>query len=475
MEKYKDLLVNLFVFGMSTFATKLVSFILVPLYTSYFNASEFGITDMALTVISLIFPLASLSLGDATLRYAINDPDNKSEYISLGFWGTIFSCFIVLLCLPILDFSFFGGLGNYKLLFFLSYCFNALLIFFGNVARVLNQLALITWDSVFSSLSTAGTAFVLIAFMGTGVSGYFLSLIIGSCIGILFFVILGKHYHYINFPFVKFVYIKPMLVYALPLIPNSLFWWIGTSVNRFFITGLLGIASSGLFAAASKLPNLLNVVYSVFQQAWNLSAFQEFKNNDINKFFTNVYIILECLLAISASLLIVLSPFIAFVFLKNGFYDGWIYMPFLVLAIYFNCLNSFYGTIFTAALNTRPLFTTTMIGAISSIVLTGIFIPVFGLLGPCIAMAISNFLVLISRFLYSKHIIRISNNLLISIFTVLILISQSVVLYLHIYNYWLIVYSLLISLIVLHLFNFISIIRNSSIKYFFKPPKHASR
>ena len=66
-----------------------------------------------------------------------------------------------------------------------------------------------------------------------------------------------------------------MLRYSLPLIPNSLFWWMGTSINRFFITGMIGIGASGLFAAAGKVPGLVNTVYAVFQQAWQLSAFQE--------------------------------------------------------------------------------------------------------------------------------------------------------------------------------------------------------
>ena len=47
--------------------------------------------------------------------------------------------------------------------------------------------------------------------------------------------------------------LKKMLLYSVPLMPNAIFWWVGTSVNRFFITSMLGIGASGLFAAASKI------------------------------------------------------------------------------------------------------------------------------------------------------------------------------------------------------------------------------
>lgn len=75
-----------------------------------------------------------------------------------------------------------------------------------------------------------------------------------------------------------------MIIYALPLIPNNLFWWLSTGINRLFITGMLGIAASGMFAAASKIPGLLNTAYMVFQQAWQLSAYQEVKRQKNRKF-----------------------------------------------------------------------------------------------------------------------------------------------------------------------------------------------
>ena len=50
MNKYKTLLLNIGLFGINTVATKLITFLLVPLYTYYLSTKEFGITDMSLTV-----------------------------------------------------------------------------------------------------------------------------------------------------------------------------------------------------------------------------------------------------------------------------------------------------------------------------------------------------------------------------------------------------------------------------------------
>ena len=428
MSRYRGLLVNLLVFGVSTVATKLISFFLVPLYTSYMTTGEFGVTDMALTVITLAMPLVTLSAGDATLRYAIDDRGHADRYITLGLAANVLGIGLVALLLPVLDLSVFGGLGNYKVLFLAAYATNSLLAYHGNVARALNQLKLITWDAVLVSLTTAGSAVVFIAWLRMGVDGYFYSLVLGALTGVLLFAIAGRHLHRLTrIRRDDRTLVRAMAAYALPLIPNALFWWMGTSINRFFITGMLGIAASGLFAAASKLPNLLNLVYNVFQQAWTLSAFQEFRKSDVSGFFSTVLGLLNAFLAVGAALLAASSPWLAAVLLKGEFYSAWPLIPMLLVAIYFNSLNAFYGSVFTTTLKTRALFTTTMAGALCSVALTWLLIPPLGLMGPCLAMAASNLLVLLLRMRASRGVIPVRVRPLVLTAGALLLAAQAAV------------------------------------------------
>lgn len=156
---------NIGLFTLNTVSTKLITFLLVPLYTYFLTAAQYGVTDMSLTVAGLVTPVVTLSIGDATTRYIIDDPDDKERYISVGFWVTLFGCLIMLLLLPLLGLSIFGGLGNYKwfyLAYFASSAFNAYL---ANVARGLNQIKLITWASIASSLVSALSAGLLIGLL----------------------------------------------------------------------------------------------------------------------------------------------------------------------------------------------------------------------------------------------------------------------------------------------------------------------
>ena len=84
MNKYRTLLLNIGLFGINTVATKLITFLLVPLYTYYLSTKEFGITDMSLTVISLVLPIASMSISDAVLRFVIDDSNDQKSVVSYG-------------------------------------------------------------------------------------------------------------------------------------------------------------------------------------------------------------------------------------------------------------------------------------------------------------------------------------------------------------------------------------------------------
>ena len=116
MSGYKNLAVNTALFAANAVATRLMTFLLVPLYTYYMSAGEYGITDMSLTVISLVTPLATLAVADAAVRFIIEDDSRKSEYAFIGFVVTLLSILIVAMLTPALDLDVFGGLGKHKVI-----------------------------------------------------------------------------------------------------------------------------------------------------------------------------------------------------------------------------------------------------------------------------------------------------------------------------------------------------------------------
>ena len=93
----------------------------------------------------------------------------------------------------------------------------------------------------------------------------------------------------------------------------------------------------------------------------------------------------------------------------------------------FNALTSYQGAIFSAVKKTKILAQTTVISAITNIVLNSILIPNFKVTGAAIATAISYFVMWIIRQVKMKKYIKLNHNFTIDILVYGLLIIQVIV------------------------------------------------
>ena len=425
-------------------ATRLISFVLIPLYTYFMSAGEYGLTDMSLTVISLLTPLVTLDIAESAIRYIVGDHARTNEYAAVALGITLASVAIVALFTPLLDFGAFGGLGAYKGWFVLAYATSALMSMCGQVARGMNRVKLIPICATASSLVTLALAAALIGASGMGVVGYFMSVSAGPTIAIVLYltvggigsaVIRGAHAIVVLSHGELKELVVPMLRYSLPLIPNSLFWWMGSSINRLFITGALGISASGMFAAASKVPNLINTAYSVFQQAWQLSAFQESEDEGLSRFFSMVFTLVQAGMTVLCALLSFTAPWVAAVLLQGETYGAWPMIGILLLSNLFNVFATFYGTVYSTTMHTTFIMKTTVFGALSCVVLTPVLIPFIDTFGACVASVIGQGLVFVMRAVDSRKYLRFDVGWLYLLPTIAVLVIQALVTSLQ-FPYW---------------------------------------
>ena len=171
MGKYRRLVLNTVLFAINAVATKLITFFLVPLYTYYMSAGEYGLTDMSLTVINLAMPLATFSIAEAAVRFIVGDQDKKDEYVAISISITLLSVVLVTLFSPILDLDAFGGLGNYKAWFILAYATSAIMNLCGEVARGMGEVKLIPICAGVSSVTTLVLACISIGQLEMGITG----------------------------------------------------------------------------------------------------------------------------------------------------------------------------------------------------------------------------------------------------------------------------------------------------------------
>lgn len=436
MGKYRNLAVNTALFALNSVATKLVTFLLVPLYTTYMTAGEYGLTDMSLTVINLLTPLVTLDVADAAVRFIVGDRTRGDRYAAIALGMTFISIIVVAVLTPLLSLPAFGGLGDHRGWFVAAYAASALMNMCGEVARGMGEVRLIPVCAGASSLVTLASAVLLIAWAGMGVTGYFASVTVGPAVGIALYLAIGGLGSAALRGARQLVsstgddlraLCGPMLRYALPLIPNCLFWWLSSGINRLFITGMLGIAASGMFAAASKVPNLLNTASSIFQQAWQLSAFQESEDGDLERFFSRVFALVQAGMTVLCAALSLLAPLVASVLLRGETYDAWPMIAPLLLSNLFNVFAAFYGTVYSTTMRTSSIMWTTVLGALSCVALTPLLIPVMGAYGACVASVIGQGAVLLARAVDSRRYLRFDAGWRFLVPTLLLLVAQALV------------------------------------------------
>ena len=76
MSRNKDLVQNTIIIFIGTICTKLLSFILLPLYTNVLSTSEYGVVDLLTTLISLISPIISLQISQGLFKNLVDCRNN---------------------------------------------------------------------------------------------------------------------------------------------------------------------------------------------------------------------------------------------------------------------------------------------------------------------------------------------------------------------------------------------------------------
>ena len=195
-----------------------------------------------------------------------------------------------------------------------------------------------------------------------------------------------------------------MITYSLPLIPNSLMWWVMDASDKFIITYFLGVNANGIYAISKKLPTIIDTFHSIFNQAWQISAIEEADSANSVEFTSNVYKIYTYLLFLIVSGLLVVSRIVVEYLLSSSYYESWKYIPFLLLSVSFSSLSGFLSANFIANEKTSIIFKTTLYGAVVNTILNFILIPFIGINGAAIATMASYYMVLIIRAVSYTHL-----------------------------------------------------------------------
>lgn len=436
MNKKKQLAKNTIIIFFGRVCTQLISFFLLPLYTSYLATKEYGTVDLIQTYVTLLVPIITLELEMSIFRFLIDSRKSEKEtnklisnnFFILGISLSIFSILYIIVS------SFVTIPYRWLILVDIIVC-----VLSGNflqVARGFGKTLDYAISCILTGLTTVISNIILICFVHMQAEGMIISMALANFMCSLYLFIRLKLYSKINFKIVDFKQIKEMYKYSLPLIPNGISWWIVNVSDRSIISFVLGASANGLYAISNKFPTIISSLTGVFNLSWSESAALHINSSDRDEFFSDITnTVLRLFMALGVGMLACM-PFVFPILIDVKYNDAYNYIPFLVLGTIFNVAICLYSQVYLAKKLSKQVASTAIVGAIINILINVIFIKQIGLYAAAISTMISYFVMMIYRHFDLKKYVNIKiekkliiESIIIYTFTLLIYYQKSIILH----------------------------------------------
>ena len=414
MNKYRKLAFNTVIFAIGNFSSKIFSLLLNNLYTKHISPSGFYSKTLLETIALFMLPIFTFSLTEAIVRYGLDKRYDNKQVFTTASVLTLSGLTAMIFIAPMLQFvPLLRPIRGYMILLIIYIFTSALRALCSQFVRSRDMVKLFSFDGILTTFTLLIFNLIFISGMGLGVKGFMLSTILSDALSAVFlFTVAGlKSYFSIN-SFSKKLG-KSMLRFTLPLVPTTVMWTFTGFSDQLFIGNMhsdgvfLGENAAGVYAAATKVPNLISMLSTIFFQAWNMSAIMENDSKDRNIFYEKVYSAYEAILFIgSAGLIILLKPISAVLINYNSFpeyRDAYLYTPLLIAAAVFTCFDLFLASIYTATKHTKNAFWTIFAVCIVNIILNYFLIPCWGIQGAALATFMSYLLCYCIRMIDARY------------------------------------------------------------------------
>lgn len=394
MNRTKYLLKNMGILTISNFASKILIFLLVPLYTTVLSIVEYGTYDLAVSTVTLLYPILSLNIVDAVMRFSMDKEYSKEKIAVIGFKLILIS--IVIFAVGMILFNKFkiwpeiNGLEGFVFLYYFSYVFNQFLIQFAKGLECVREMGI---AGVISTFAMVGGNIFFLLVLKEGLPGFFLANIIAQGISAIYLLIKLKLWVYLKNLNVEKTLIWEMLVYCLPLLASTIGWWVNSASDKYVVAFMLGVSANGILSVSYKIPQIINVVQSIFIQAWQISAIKEYGEKDTARFYGKTFLIINVFMCAACSWLILLTRPLAYLMYAKDFFQAWQYVPFLLISSVFNCASGLLGPILSAQKNSKAMMWSAIIGASVNIIMNITLVHYIGIQGATIATLICSIII----------------------------------------------------------------------------------
>ena len=401
---------NSIVYGIGNLSTKVVGFILLPLYTSHLTVREYGILGLLEVSSQVLVSVFGLSLSYAFFRWYW-DKEFLEMRRSIMFTCMTFLFFVCLImvgtviffCRPISRLLFDSD--QYALIIILLAISAGLQIMTSIPSSLmqLQQKAFLFSIANFIQLSISLIATILfVAKLHMNVLGIYIAQTIGA---VVYFIFLANYIiKNMTFTF-NFPVLKGMLAVSLPLVASSIFGVLINVTDRYMLRYLGHLSDVGIYSLGFKIAN---TVYVFIVMSINLAIapmlYKIMDDPNNKRVYSKVmtyaaFGVMICVIGISffgRELIKVLAQ-------NPDYWNSYKVIPFVAFGIYFGMLRdiSAIGLNLTKRTSIISLIVITI--SVVNITANALLIPLYQTIGASLASLISQFLFFLLIYTFAQR------------------------------------------------------------------------
>ncbi|MCC8112033.1 MAG: oligosaccharide flippase family protein [Ruminococcus sp.] len=407
MDKAKRGLINgTVIYFIGNVLVALVQLLILRFITGNIDTSSYGYYNLIVTIDNLVTPIITLQISDAVFRYMIKeDESGKKTVFTDG--CTVILIGIGLTTLFISVYSAFIYKIEFTALVILYIVSTNIFAFYQKMARALGENIEYVKSNLIKTALYLILQMVFIYQLDIEGESLFLAntIAIFACIFYLEFKLKCRRFFSLSFFDKK--YLKKMITFSLPLIPNTILWWLGNSVNSMVVSGVLGLDANGIYSAAGRFGSVVSMFASVFNLAWQESAIREYGSTGSKAFYSDAFKMFYRFIFSGVALCMPVMYFAMPLLLDQSYHEAILYAPILVLSAGVAAFYGFFGQMYAATEKTKGAFTTTIYGVVANLAILVLTINSIGLWSPCIALLGSGTAISIARVIQFRNDIDI--------------------------------------------------------------------
>lgn len=427
-----------FIYILSLVVTRVLSFILLPLYISSLSPTDFGYLDIILLFINFANITFALEISQGLTRFYPSELDiqAKNSLFMTVFWFSLLCFFAMALILyyysSSVSFLLFQNRSSEQYLniglvyMFLNAATSVVLNYFRLEMKSLLYACLIITISFVTFCSTA----ILIYFFNYGLLGALLGMSIGSGVGLL-----GGLYHIrsvfsFSFDFLKF---KQMIFFSFPLVFSSLSVFINSYVDRIMISRMLSGSELGLYGVSFRFASISCLVFASFNYAITPYIYKYFGTLNFAEKLSDSFRIVTGFSLIIFIFSNIIFPYFLYasdsgVYFKATSIFDYLYFSLLISQMYI------FAPGIDIAKKTYLIFIVNSVGALVNLSFNYFLISLYGLQGAAIATLLGSISVFICYIYFSQKFYHVPypwKKLAVSVFFILFLHAVAII-----YNFY---------------------------------------